>query len=210
MRQNVNDDVCKDLPKHSSYRNVCYISSIFFGLLDARRITKQFPFFSLQLGFEKACLEAHNDLRAFHGSPALKWSAKLTRAAQSWANHLAATDKFEHDLVALDQGQGENLYYKTFPKRLCGYGEQGADCTSCGEIVQMWYDEEADYDYQTGKAKKIGRPVLHFTQLVWKATRELGMATAVANNRLVAVARYTPRGNWGGQFQENVLKPNIL
>lgn len=165
-----------------------------------------YPDSYLSRGFQKACLEAHNDFRYFHGVPALKWSAALSRDAQNWANHLATSEKFDHDPTARGKDQGENLFYTIPAKRLCDYGEQGEDCQSCEEIVQMWYNEEADYDYETGESKN-GAPVLHFTQLVWKATRELGMATAVANDRLVAVARYSPVGNWGGQFKENVPPP---
>ncbi|XP_078365446.1 uncharacterized protein LOC144649745 isoform X3 [Oculina patagonica] len=159
-------------------------------------------------GFQKACLEAHNDYRFFHRAPPLKWSAELTRDAQAWANHLAANNLFDHDPTARPKDQGENLYSMTYPKRLCDLDENGPDCLSCGEMVKMWYDEELDYDYVTGKAKVAGAPILHFTQIVWKASKEMGMATAVANNRLVAVARYTPAGNIDGQFQENVLVPN--
>ena len=160
-------------------------------------------------GFQRACLEAHNDYRLFHRVPPLKWSAELARDAQVWASHLAATNLFDHDPTARPKNQGENLYYVTYPKRLCDLGELGSDCLSCGEIVKMWYDEELDYDYQTGKAKVAFVPVLHFTQIVWKESKELGMATAVANNRLVAVARYSPKGNTEGQFQENVLVPDL-
>ena len=161
-------------------------------------------------GFQRACLEAHNDYRFFHHSPPLQWSAELTRDAQDWANYLAATNSFEHDPTARPKDQGENLYYKTpSPKRLCDLGETGPDCLSCGEIVQVWYDEELDYDYATGKAKVQFAPILHFTQIVWKATKKLGMATAIHNNKLVAVARYGPVGNIGGQFQENVLAPDL-
>lgn len=161
-------------------------------------------------GFQRACLEAHNEYRFFHRSPPLKWSAELSRDAQDWANYLAATNLFEHDPTARPKDQGENLYYMTpYPKRLCDLGETGQDCLSCEEIVKAWYDEELDYDYVTGKAKVPFAPILHFTQIVWKATTKLAMAIAMANNRLVAVARYEPVGNNGGQFQENVLVPDL-
>ena len=75
---------------------------------------------------------------------------------------------------------------------------------SCGEIVTRWYDEEIDYDYATGETKTPFAPILHFTQIVWKATREVGMATAVGHGKLIAVARYSPAGNTKGLFQENV------
>ena len=41
----------------------------------------------------------------------------------------------------------------------------------------------------------------------WKTTKKLGMATAVSGGRTVAVARYSPVGNWLGEFKENVLPP---
>lgn len=38
--------------------------------------------------FEKDCLKAHNEYRAKHGVPPLKWSAQLKADAQKWANYL--------------------------------------------------------------------------------------------------------------------------
>ena len=146
----------------------------------------------------------HNCYRGFHNAPPLRWSAELTRAAQEWADYLASRDEFVHDPTLRAKGQGENLYYKSPSKRLCNYGESGPECLSCGEIVTRWYDEEIDYDYVTGETKTPFAPILHFTQIVWKATREVGMATAVGHGKLIAVARYSPAGNTKGLFQENV------
>ena len=80
---------------------------------------------------------------------------------------------------------------------------------TCRELVKRWYDEEKDWDYARADAKYYGAVVLHFTQVVWKDTKRLGMATAVAHGRLVAVARYTPRGNFGDTevFKKNVQAP---
>ncbi|XP_027058601.1 ectin-like isoform X3 [Pocillopora damicornis] len=158
-------------------------------------------------GFQKDCLEVHNCYRGFHNAPPLRWSAELTRAAQEWADYLASRDEFVHDPTLEAKGQGENLYYKSPSKRLCNYGEFGPECLSCGEIVTRWYDEEIDYDYATGETKTPFAPILHFTQIVWKATREVGMATAVGHGKLIAVARYSPAGNTKGLFQENVHPP---
>ena len=74
-------------------------------------------------------------------------------------------------------------------------------------MVKKWYAEEANYDYKSGEAKKQGAEIYHFTQMVWKATKKLGMATAVGGGKTVAVARYSPVGNWFGEFTENVLPP---
>lgn len=48
----------------------------------------------------------------------------------------------------------------------------------------------------------------HFTQVVWKDTKELGVAIGRArNNKLYIVANYYPPGNYQGRFQQNVPRP---
>lgn len=154
---------------------------------------------------QKYCLEVHNKFRESHNAPPLQWSSELTRDAQEWANRLASLDQFHHDPNLQAKGQGENLYYQSPPERLCNYGESGPECLSCEHVAGAWYNEKNDYDYTTGEAKTPYAPILHFTQIVWKATRALGMATAVGHNKLFVVARYSPAGNIIGKFQENVL-----
>ena len=62
-----------------------------------------------------ACMKAHNDKRALHGSPPLAWDDKLTKDAQKWADHLAYdVGRMEH---AKGTGQGENLFVGTAPMR---------------------------------------------------------------------------------------------
>ena len=41
--------------------------------------------------FEQNCLKAHNDYRAKHGVPYMKWSKPLAQAAQKYANYLKQT-----------------------------------------------------------------------------------------------------------------------
>ncbi len=50
----------------------------------------------------------------------------------------------------------------------------------------------------------------HFTQVVWKASDKLGAGIAFTSDRsqVYVVAQYTPSGNFGGQFQENVSPAN--
>ena len=49
----------------------------------------------------------------------------------------------------------------------------------------------------------------HFTQVVWKASTELGIGKAVADDGCVYVcARYAPGGNMMGDYEANVKKPN--
>ena len=49
----------------------------------------------------------------------------------------------------------------------------------------------------------------HFTQVVWKETKELGIAKAKGDDgKIFVVARYHPAGNYMNQFQDNV-KPKV-
>jgi len=47
----------------------------------------------------------------------------------------------------------------------------------------------------------------HFTQLVWKGSKQLGVGIAFANGgkTAVVVANYYPPGNYLGQFPQNVF-----
>ena len=70
-------------------------------------------------------------------------------------------------------------------------------------MVDDWYSEEENYDYNTGKSK--GGVITHFTQVVWKGSTQLGMATAVSVGKtFYTVARYSPVGNTIGEFTANV------
>ena len=67
----------------------------------------------------------------------------------------------------------------------------------------QWYDEIKDYDFN--KASFIPGTG-HFTQVVWKNSREVGFGVAQASDgSFYAVANYFPAGNWSGEFRENVL-----
>lgn len=48
----------------------------------------------------------------------------------------------------------------------------------------------------------------HFTQMVWRDTKEIGVGRAKGKSgQVVIVANYKPRGNIFGQFTANVLRP---
>ena len=57
--------------------------------------------------FQKDCLKAHNDYRAQHGAPPLKWSSKLTSDAERWAKELVKLNRLQHHTG----DEGENLAY---------------------------------------------------------------------------------------------------
>nr|QNH72481.1 toxin candidate TRINITY_DN37159_c0_g1_i1 [Pachycerianthus maua] len=148
----------------------------------------------LELGCPDA-LEAfhyHNELRAEHGSPPLKWDHNLYLEAMDWAKYLASIEYMKH---SGKEGEGENLAYNWMEPK------PAVDAT------KMWYDEEKYYYYDYPDS--FQGSCLHFTQLVWKSTTNIGLGCAKTRNgqTTYVVARYTPKGNWGGEFADNVLRP---
>lgn len=81
------------------------------------------------------------------------------------------------------------------------------NCVNCREMVQRWYDEVKNYDFDKGGPKAASNAYKHFSQLIWANTAELGVGTAVSKRYgFITVARYRPTGNDGGieEFIRNV------
>jgi len=143
--------------------------------------------------FRQDSLAAHNAYRAKHGVAALKISAELNALAQEWAEHLIATGTFEH---RPNNKNGENIYMS---------GGKAAQEQAQG-AVDSWYSEIKDYTF--GKEPSMGGPVTgHFTQVVWKGSTEVGVGVAQEGSKVVVVANYSPPGNYGGQYVDNVPPP---
>ena len=69
-------------------------------------------------------------------------------------------------------------------------------------MSKSWYDEIKDYDFTTGQSK--GGVIGHFTQLVWKVSKEVGFGIAMDNENVYTVANYYPGGNFNNLYLENV------
>jgi hypothetical protein len=72
------------------------------------------------------------------------------------------------------------------------------------EPIIAWYKGVRYYDFnQGGFSIETGS----FTQLVWVNSRQLGIGIAYTNDGYSAyiVAQYLPPGNYGNEYQENVL-----
>jgi uncharacterized protein YkwD len=130
-----------------------------------------------------AMVNAHNAVRARFGVPPLKWSDKLAAFAQEWADTLLITGEFEHRKKS---PYGENLFTIS------------GTTANPGHVVNDWAAEVRIYDYRTNSCRGDGE-CGHYTQIVWKTTKEVGCAMAGAGGREVWVCNYSPRGNWIGQ-----------
>ena len=131
--------------------------------------------------FETEMLAAHNLVRDGVNVPPLTWSARLALAARKWAEALAANGRFEHQKHRV---YGENLY------------EARGSEASPTRVVAAWAAESANYDYRSNGCNGVCG---HYTQIVWRATREVGCAVVRKERRQVVVCEYAPPGNWQGE-----------
>jgi len=139
--------------------------------------------------FQRDCIRQHNIYRHQHRACRLVWSEELSRAAAAWADHLATTNTLQH---STDKEFGENLACAK------GYDLRG------DKVAEMWYDEVKDYNFETPAYNaKCG----HFTQMIWRDTKELGVAKTTASDGVqYVVARYSPPGNVVGEFKNGIRR----
>jgi pathogenesis-related protein 1 len=130
----------------------------------------------------QAMLEAHNAVRAQIGLPPLAWSSQLAKVAQYWADHLISTRELRHQP---NNRYGENLYAIS------------GGTSSPAQVVKLWADEARSYDVRTNSCADVCG---HYTQIVWRATRDVGCAEATDRYRQVWVCEYDPPGNVVGYW----------
>ncbi|KAJ5365765.1 hypothetical protein N7517_008651 [Penicillium concentricum] len=156
--------------------------------------------------YQESVLHYHNIHRSDHSSPALTWSTDLEKAA----NTLASRCEYGHDtsIESASGSYGQNIAY-------------GYDKADVGEkiISDMMYTREApNFASLYGQANPDMSNFEvwgHFTQIVWKATTEVGCATVtcadlknIGGEGAYTVCNYGSPGNVGGGYAENVLKPS--
>ncbi len=119
--------------------------------------------------------------------PMLRWSAALSSIAQTYASQC----------VWGHSGRpGENLYASA---------PWGAAQTAAADL---WADEQSNYDYPSNSCA-AGEVCAHYTQMVWRSTREIGCGIADCSTGspfgstfprwTYVVCNYNPPGNYSGQ-----------
>ena len=153
---------------------------------------KEKPVLDINLFYEEA-LAAHNLIRSRHNAPPLTFNPEISKIAQSYAEQLADCFPVVQHSTNVWNGEelGENI------------AVQGGALLTGGKVSFDWHSEIKYYD-QLGFCEKTG----HFTQLIWKNSKEVGFGIFEQNGYYFAVANYYPAGNVMGEFEENV-DPNI-
>ena len=132
----------------------------------------------------------HNTLRKKHDAPELIEDPKLNDIADEYAINLLK-----------NQGQIEEIYKERF------FGENAiiTGNNNATQIFKKWEDERERYDF---KKSKFTKDTSHFTQIVWKETKQIGIGFCFdkENNNYSLVFLYDPPGNTLGNFSKNVTK----
>ena len=143
--------------------------------------------------YRESALQKHNMLRKKHGAEDLKLNEELNQIAQNYAEKILNYEGQKVFPINLykDSLLGENILLskKEDPEKIC----------------MKWYNECKKYDFGSNKYQK---GTVHFTQLVWKATKEIGFGFYYNNDNFCSVALYYPCGNTLGEFSKNVEKAN--
>ncbi len=137
-------------------------------------------------------LNIHNKLREKHNSPPLKINETLNNLARECVRKLSNEETFSNNIYK-GKFLGENIYiYNGKP-------------FTVKDMCDVWYDEIKNYDRDQNKYQKN---TSHFTQMIWKETKEIGFAYKKRKSIYYAFVYYYPPCNTLGDYNENVLFSN--
>ena len=142
----------------------------------------------------KNILTRHNYHRKRHQVDNLVRNSEIEKIAQSYSEKLASERQMYHSNNNYNgQSLGENLYACWGSYQMSVNGNDATD---------DWYSEVSLYDFNNpGYKSGVG----HFTQLVWKGSKQLGCGASCQNNYCSVTCNYFPAGNYLNQFASNVF-----
>ena len=142
-------------------------------------------------------LNFHNYFREKHNAEKLKFSPKLSQKAQLKLLQLE-NDIFKYNSQDDDENDneiGENLFI-TLEK----------DGNIIEKACECWYNEKNNYNFNLNKYQN---GTGHFTQIIWKKTKEIGSGYLNKNGKIYFLVLYFPIGNELFKFKENIEEEKI-
>ncbi len=140
---------------------------------------------AIDADFVNTILEIHNRERVAVGVPPLTWSDSLAASAQPWAEHVATIDQMVH---SDDFSYGENIAGQSHGNSPPGNIE------TLIKMVESWVVEKENWQGGVLTEENWG-PVGHYTQMVWKDTKQIGCGVSSASVNDYLVCHYSPTGN---------------
>jgi len=147
-----------------------------------------------------AALRAHNKLRALHGAPALVWDETCHETALEWAQKCASSGRVEHGGC---DGMGQNVVFLPGD----AHDPAAAACTEwygLGAYMKISFTAAGMAEYDLAG---FGPSTAAFTQLLWRDTTAMGLASITTPHGTVVVAHYVPPGNEANKYRLNVKPP---
>lgn len=140
----------------------------------------------------------------------MTWNEEIAEGARNWSQFLLQNKSLLSEVDVLNsQNLGENLgFVFSLPEQAICSNSSETSCVRCSQVVSTWYNEISNYNFDTGSPIDPSEEWLHFTQVVWRSSTELGVGVASGGGYHYVVARYKPRGNLVGMFARNV--PRLL
>lgn len=131
-----------------------------------------------------------NKFRRLHCVPQHTYNNNIEKIAEEHAKYIIESGKFEHSTNTF----GENIAY--------AINNNNDDFNAFVGSTDLMYAEKQYYDYSN---PIFSYTTGHFTQMVWKNSKEIGIG-AYKNESIIAfVVNYHPPGNYYNDFTENVL-----
>ena len=138
-----------------------------------------------------------NAYRALYCAPPLTWNNNCYNFAQSWTNHMAATNKFSHSNSFI---YGENLAMLPSVKNSTN------QTSYMMRAIDLWMREGITYNFSATSFKPNAG---HFTALIWRSAKSFGIASSLSakGNLMIALEIYPPTNiNTHIAFAANVQK----
>ncbi|XP_059311275.1 pathogenesis-related leaf protein 6-like [Lycium barbarum] len=128
-------------------------------------------------------LNTHDSARSQVGVSAIAWNTTLANYAQNYANQRIG----DCNLVHSNGPYGENI-------------AKGSGSFTGTAAVNLWVAEKPYYDYNNNCCTG-GQQCLHYTQVVWRNSIQVGCARVQCSNGWwFVICNYNPRGNYIGQL----------